>query len=176
MKVEKPSIMSDKKTGGFWDLYLMGMGYKSHYYRWLVDTPLMVFFVWIIFDLIDLIGGSNPLVHHPYIFFATIMVVILVSEGMTFVARKYDHIRDKYFPEAYLRVQSYLLSGIMCTTIFMYFSLVAGVRTYGAPILGVKPIIFWGICYTVFFIIITSVTALIRERALKKRKLNTPSI
>ena len=126
--------------------------------------------------MFDLIGGGNPLVHHPYIFFATIMVAILVSEGMTFVARKYDHIHDKYFPETYLRVQSYLLSGIMCTAIFMYFSLIAGASTYGSPILGVKPIIFWGICYTIFFIIIASVIALIIERALKKRKLNRPGV
>ena len=172
MKVEESS-MSDKKTGGFWDSYRRAMVYKIHF-RLLVMHPFVALVMW----LLSYIVGVNPLEHHPYIFYATIMVVILTSEGLTFLTRKYDlhNLNNKEIPEPFVRVLQYLLSGIMLMAICVYVISMATVRMYGPPILGVKPIIFWGICYTVFFIIMTSVTALIGERAIKKRKLNSPGV
>ena len=170
MKVEKSSI-SDKKTGGLGDLYRRAMVYKIHF-RLLVLYPFIVLFMW----LLSYIFGDNPLEHHPYIFYACIMVVMLCLEGFAFLARKYDLINNKEIPEPFVRAIQYLLFGIMQMAMLVCITSIVTGRTYGPPILGVKPIIFWGIYYAVFFIFIISVTALIGERAIKKRKLNRPGV
>ena len=168
--------MSDEKTGGFWDSYRRVMTYKTHFFRFLVVHPFMIFSVCLLLYLF----GVNPLEDYPYVFFATIIVMILASEGLAFVVRKYDYILVIHNP--FIRRLHYLLSGIMYTAISVYFSFVTGAYMYVPPILGVKPIIFWGICHTILFIIVISISALAGERRVvrwlekngsKKIKLNT---
>ena len=68
--------MSDEKTGGFWNSCQRAMVYKAHV-RLLIEYPFLALVMWL---LPYIVRGVNPLEQHPYIFYATIMVMILVLE------------------------------------------------------------------------------------------------
>ena len=164
--------MSDEKTGGFWNSYQRVMTYKAHF-RLLILHPFLALVMWL---LPYITYGVNPLEQHPYVFFTTIMVMILVLEGVAFVTRKYDLIilnNNKEIPKPFVRTLQYLLMGIMMMAIAVYVTSMLGILTDGQPIFGVKPIIFWSIYHIICFIVFTSMYALYGERRIKKRKLNT---
>ena len=153
--------MSDAKTGGLEDLYRRAMVYKAHF-RLLVILPVMALFMW----LLPYLFGVNPLVCNPYVFYASIVVVILCLEGFAFLARKYDLINNKEIPEPFVRAMQYLLMGIMLIAILINTYLPEQVLS-GSDVMRV---IFQA---TLMFIIFTPMYALVEERRIKKRKLNT---
>ena len=150
--------MSNEKTGGFWDSYRRAMPYKAHF-RLLIPHPFMALVVWL---LPYIFYGVNPLEHHPYIFYASIMVIMLCIEGDAFLTRKYD-LLNKEIPEPFVRKLQYLLSGIMFTATLVNTNLPEHVLSGSEVMRAVFQATF-------LFIFFTTMYALFLEKRIKKNQ------